>query len=256
MTHSPLNVKFRSFDIHQSSVQDRLITLDDGDNPLKCQELVTQWHGIHPRRLKSLLHQFLNSCCKVLNLPTSHWATEKFKINYILNMLFLVNICMYVCEIYHTYQLLNKVCQSTFSLSHSQLTMSAERHCLLCRESCAMSLRQFKAYVQIMFCVSFYMSSTDGSIMTFRWLLRRMKAIFLLYIKMIHKQYNTITAGYHLIKSSWGLRSSDTLHNTASQSASQHSEEHNAFTFKCSGVQEDSLPAENERTTPFRNVNL
>jgi len=29
--HGPLNVKFGSFDLHRSSVQDRLITLENGD---------------------------------------------------------------------------------------------------------------------------------------------------------------------------------------------------------------------------------
>lgn len=59
------------------SVQDRLITLQHGDSPLQCQEPITQWHSIDPRRLKSSVQQFLHACCTILNLPTWKWTTEK-----------------------------------------------------------------------------------------------------------------------------------------------------------------------------------
>jgi hypothetical protein len=63
-------------------------------------------------------------------------------------------------------------------LSHSQLTLSAEQHCPLHQKGYAMSLQHFEAYVLIMFWLSFYMSSIDGSVMIFYGLLWLTKAIF------------------------------------------------------------------------------
>jgi len=98
---------------------------------------------------------FTNYCTVIARYSISQQEIEppkKFKINYILSMLLLVNMCIHVCEIYHTYQLVNNVCQSTFSFGHSQLTLSAEQHYPLCRQSSVMSLRLLEAYVQTMFC--------------------------------------------------------------------------------------------------------